>query len=242
MDDQSEQGSAPSELELLKKRAKLMGITFSNNITLETLRGKINAKLAEEEGEQASDAGDDEPEQEEEVVEEAPAEEAPAPAPAPVAPTPAPAAAAPVEQPAPAPAPTPAPAAPAKVRKLSLRQHLHNEQMKLVRVRIQNLDPKKKDLPGEIFTFANEYLGTVRKYIPYGEVTDDGWHIPYCIYQELKERKFLNISTTKDRRSGHIHTRQAWAREFSLEVLEPLSDVERNRLAVAQAAAGSLEA
>ena len=237
MDDQASNSveGTPSELDLLKKRAKLMGITHSNNITLETLREKIRAKLDEEDTEQQGTA--DEPEPEAAAEEPAPA---PVQQPAPAAPV----AAAP--QPAPvAPAPEPvatAPAAPAKVRKLSLRQHLHNEQMKLVRVRIQNLDPKKKDLPGEIFTFANEFLGTVRKFIPYGEVTDDGWHIPYCMYVELKDRKFLNISTTKDRRSGHIHTKQAWVREFSLEVLDPLSDEERNRLAIAQAASGSLDA
>ena len=35
----------PSELDLLKARAKMIGLTFSNNISVETLREKIRAKV-----------------------------------------------------------------------------------------------------------------------------------------------------------------------------------------------------
>lgn len=121
----------------------------------------------------------------------------------------------------------------------TLRQMLMEEQMKLVRIRVQNLDPKKKDMPGEVFTVANEYIGTVRKYVPYGEATDGGYHVPFCIYQMLKDRKFLNIRTGKDRR-GQVKVEQGWAREFSIEVLEPLTTQELHTLAQAQIAAGSM--
>src|SRR5690606_33228500 len=123
----------------------------------------------------------------------------------------------------------------------TLRQKLVRENMKLVRLRIVNMDPKKKDLPGEIITIANEYLGTVRKYVPFGEVTDNGYHVPYCIYKELKARKFLNIRTYKDRKNNNqVHVEQNWAPEFALEVLPPLTKDELARLATAQAASGSL--
>lgn len=127
----------------------------------------------------------------------------------------------------------------APVKKRTLRQIQHDEQMKLVRLRIQNLDPKKKDLPGEIFTVANEYLGTVKKFVPYGEVTEEGYHVPYCIYRMLDARKFLNIRTVKDRRTGIERVESTWAKEFALEVLPQLTATEIAELANAQKAAGS---
>lgn len=121
----------------------------------------------------------------------------------------------------------------------SLRQHLYNDAMKLVRIRITNLDPKKKDLHGEIITVANEHLGTVKKFVPYGEVTDNGYHVPNCIYMLLKNRKFLNIRTRKDK-SGQITVEQNWAQEFAIEVLPPMTQEELDQLKTAQLASGSL--
>jgi len=125
------------------------------------------------------------------------------------------------------------------VKQKTLRQHLRDEAMRLIRVRITNLDPKKKDLPGEIITVANDYIGTVRKYIPFGEQTEDGYHIPFVLYEELKSRKFVSIKTKKVR--GQIQVEHGWATEYSLDVLEPLTEKELQNLAIAQQAAGSVE-
>lgn len=191
--------SMPSELEVLKQRATLLGVPFSNNIGLETLRERVAAKLAEAEG------------------------EAPA--------TPATATLNPLDDNRPE----------APVKKETVRQRMQREQMKLVRLRITNLDPKKKDLHGEIFTVANEFLGTVRKFVPFGEVTDDGYHVPYCIYKMMEKRRFLNIRTYKDRRNNNqIRVESNWAKEFALEILPDLTPEELRQLATAQAAAGGL--
>ena len=138
--------AAVDELTLLKERAKQMGIPFSNNISLETLRKRIADKMeGKDEPEVNPLAGDSE-----------------------IA------------------AITAAPKKlDAKQNTLALRKLMQREQMKMVRVRITNMDPKKKDLPGEIWTVSNEYLGNVRKMIPYGEQTDDGFHIPYCLFRLL---------------------------------------------------------
>lgn len=119
----------------------------------------------------------------------------------------------------------------------TLREKLLREQMKLIRLRITNLDPKKNDLPGEIFTVANEYIGTVRKYVPFGEVTDQGYHVPYCIYTMMKDRKFLHVSVKK-RANGVERPEQRWEREFALEILPPLTQDELTKLGAAQMAAG----
>lgn len=181
------------ELKMLKARATLMGIVFSNNISVETLRQKIEAKISEVD-------------------------------------TPVDAAVNPLE----------VPEVPVSKSAPSLRDYLISTEMKLVRLRITNLDPKKKDLPGEIVTVANEFMGTVRKYIPFGEVTENGYHVPYCLYKELEGRKFLNVRTLKDGRSGQIRVETTWAREFALDVLPPLTSDELMRLAMTQSASGSV--
>ena len=132
------------------------------------------------------------------------------------------------------------PEAPAKDNR-TIRQKMYDEQMKLVRLRVTNLDPKKKDLPGEVFTVANEYLGTVRKFVPFGEVTDGGYHVPYVIYQMMKDREFLSIRTRKGR-NGQLITDTQYVREFALEILDPLTKTELAQLATAQQAAGSIDA
>lgn len=125
--------------------------------------------------------------------------------------------------------------APVKETEAQMRQRIRLEQTRLIRVRIQNLDPKKKDLPGEIITVANEYMGTIRKFVPFGEATDNGYHIPYCIYEFLKNRKFLNIRVSQKGKK----IEQAWVREFAIEELPSLTQEDLDKLAAAQTAAGS---
>ena len=191
--------TAVDELTLLKERAKQMGIPFSNNISLETLRKRIADKMeGKDEPEVNPLAGDSE-----------------------IA------------------AITAAPKKlDAKQNALALRKLMQREQMKMVRVRITNMDPKKKDLPGEIWTVSNEYLGNVRKMIPYGEQTDEGFHIPYCLFRLLQSKRFLHIRTVKDRVTGVERQEKQWVKEFSLDVLPDLTKEELARLAAAQAAAG----
>ena len=174
------------QLTVLKQRATVMGIQFSNNISVDKLKQRIQEKL---DGVSAS----------EEVVVKAHVD----------------------------------------TKTPTIRQYMQTTQMKLVRLRIQNLNPSKKDLQGEIMSVANEYLGTVSKFIPFGEATDDGYHVPYCLYQDMLARQFLNIRTTKDKINGVPKVEYSWAREFSLEVLPQLTTGELKTLAVAQMAAGN---
>lgn len=223
----SEQGSDQganmqglSELDLLKSRAKMMGITFSNNIGLEALKAKVEAKMSgEQEPVEPDSLGDD--------------EQLPGGSDSGIQPNAlemgaranlAGSAEAEVEQ-----------------RPETLREKLYRENMALVRCRITNLDPKKKDLPGEIITVANEFLGTVRVFVPFGETTEEGWHIPTIIYNTIKARRFLNIRTVRDPRTRTEKVSTTWAPEFAIEVLEPLTPAELRQLGQAQIAAGSLD-
>jgi hypothetical protein len=191
---QAAEYNAGDEMSVLKQRARLMGIVFSNNIGIEALKAKITVKQSEDEVSYSEAVALPNPligETQETLI--------------------------------------------AKPR--TLRQAQMEDEMKLIRLRITNMDPKKKELPGEILTFANEVIGTVCKYVPYGEVTDEGYHVPHCLYTILKNRKFLNIRVTKTP-NGQSKVSQSWAQEFSLEVLPPLTKADLMRLGTAQMAAG----
>lgn len=196
-----EQAQQPSELDMLKSRAKLMGITFSNNIGLDALKTKIEEHKQASEAKTQTQALAQTNEQQTDVQTENQMK---------------------------------------KTKTLSLRAHLQKEKMKLVRLRITNLDPKKKDLPGEILTVGNEYLGTVRKFVPFGEATDNGYHVPYCLYELMRDRKFLSIKTRKGPK-GQTIVEQQMVREFALEILPPLTEAELARLSAAQLSAGGVE-
>lgn len=193
--DTTEDMPQVSELDLLKQQAQMMGIEFSNNIGVETLRKRIaDAMAANKEAAEQT--------QETEVV----------------------ATGKPTE----------------KVK--SLRQTIVDREMRLVRCRIYNMDPLKKDKPGDIFTVANRYLGTVRKFIPYGEQTDGGYHIPYCLYKLLKSRKFVQIKVKKDPDNpGREIVTTRDVREFNIEILDPLTKEDLKDLAQAQLAAGTVK-
>lgn len=197
--------SSADELTMLKARASMMGINFSNNISVATLRKKIEAKMA---GEPDSSEAEAQPNGLEEAAKLADAKIA-----APVS----------AEKPK------------------SLYESQYAEQMKLVRCRILCLNPNKANLPGEIHTVANRVLGAVKKFIPYGELTDEGYHIPYILYKHLEDKRFLHIRTTKDRKTGTPQIHTSWAKEFAIEVLPPLTEEELKQLASAQIAAGSVE-
>lgn len=249
----SDQNETPTELSLLKQRARLMGLTFSNNISLEKLKAKIAAQLegTPEEGEDADDAEADDQAELEALNAPVPAalqtelEAAPAAQPAPavikVSDLVREAAAAPQ---APAPEPTHAPSG-RKLTKAELfqqtRDRLVREETKLIRVRITNMDPKKKDLHGEIFSVGNKYIGTIKKFVPYGEATDNGYHLPKILVDDLRERKFQDIRTVKDPRTKVPIVQSKWVREFAIEVLPPLTTDELRDLAIAQAGANAID-
>ena len=74
--------------------------------------------------------------------------------------------------------------------------------------------------------------------MPFGEQTENGYHVPYCIYQMLKDRKFLHIRTIKTREGERTET--SYVPEFALEVLPQLTPIDLQKLATAQTAAGNL--
>ena len=125
-----------------------------------------------------------------------------------------------------------------KETKEQKRARLIKTATELVRVRITNLNPSKRDLPGEIFTVANDIVGDVKCFVPYDEA-GQAWHLPAIIYENLKKRKFFDCKTREVK--GKIIKTEAWVPEFNLELLPPLTQKELDELAAAQARAGAID-
>lgn len=195
-DIENNENQQADELTVLKQRAATLGIQFSNNIGIDTLRERIKQKLEgiepSKEPSSASSINALTGEDDSKVL-----------------------------------------------SKAEIRDRIKKDALKLVRLRIVNLDPKKSKWPGEIITVANEVIGTVSKFIPFGEVTEGGYHVPNVIYKKMKSRKFLDIRVIKQKGRPDRVIEQ-WVPEFALEVLPQLTKEELKKLADAQAASGSL--
>ena len=113
---------------------------------------------------------------------------------------------------------------------------MQRDEMKLVRVVITCLNPSKADLKGEILCVANKFLGIVKKFVPFGEATEEGYQLPQCLYNELKSRKFLSLRSFVDRKTQQTVVEQKWVPEFNLEVLDQLTADDLAQMARMQAA------
>lgn len=190
-----EAGNLPggkTELDLLKERAKLLGVEYRGKIGVDTLRAKIEAHLAGEK-----------------EKEEAPAK--------------AKAAAYAFLDP--------------KVQRANKIDKMRKKAMRLHRVRIYNMNPQNADLQGEIITVGNKYLGSVRKFIPFGEATDNGYHVPEIILNHMKTKKFQQFRTVRDRRTGVNKVETRDVPEYNIEYMPMLTQAELKELAEKQSAA-----
>ena len=124
-----------------------------------------------------------------------------------------------------------------KVKKKS-KGELKKEASKLVRIRVTCMNPNKKEWEGEIFTVSNAVVGTFKKYVPFN--TEEGYHVPHIIYEQLKERKCQIFQTVRDSR-GNKSRKGKLINEFSIEMLPPLTPAELQELARKQAMANSVD-
>jgi hypothetical protein len=216
----------PSELDSLKQRAKVLGIKHSNNINVDTLRAKIDEHI------EALESAKTKKEEQQ------------------------------AEQQAQAPAATRAPRPtasqrnklppmsemlemtvddlmrqPERKRKMIIRARQQHTEMRLVRCQIYNNNPAKNDLHGEIFSVQNRYLPTVRKFVPYGEATENGYHLPWILVKMLRAKKYVQTKSVRNA-DGTERTEHRQAPEFTINELRPLTKDELQQLANMQGARG----
>jgi glycyl-tRNA synthetase (class II) len=112
------------------------------------------------------------------------------------------------------------------------------EANRLVRVRVQCLDPMKKDWEGEIISVGSSKLGTFKKYVPYK--AEEPYHIPRIIYEHLISRKHRVGYDQRDSETGRVTRQHKLVASYAVEVLPPLNERELKALAQKQSmAAGS---
>lgn len=174
---------APSELDSLKARADMLGISYHPSIGVDKLREKVSAAMA-------ATSEQDKPTQ-------------------PVAET-----------------------------ENEARSRHVREASELVRIRVSCMNPNKKEWDGEIFTVGNSVAGTFKKFVPFN--VEEGWHVPRIIYNQLVERQCQIFVSHKDER-GNSTRKSKTIKEFSVEVLPPLTAEELAELARRQAMAKSID-
>jgi hypothetical protein len=198
-----EQG--PSELSMLKERADVMGIKYHPNIGLD----KLKAKIEEVQN----------PPENPEVIKPD------------MGLTPDPYAAHRGEESA-----TIAAAArvqgdntliPGKVQTpAQLQAKRRKDALRLVRIRVSNMNPLKGNMKGEILSVGNSELGMVKKFIPFN--AEQGWHVPNILLEELRNRKFMSHYEVKI--GNKKHKRHKLIPEYSIELMEPLTAKELDEL------------
>ena len=112
------------------------------------------------------------------------------------------------------------------------------EAARLVRVNVTCMNTSKKDWEGELFTVSNSVVGTFKKYVPFN--TSEGWHVPNIILNFLKERKCQVFYNAKGLRGEKIKKSKV-IKEFSIDILDPLTIEEMAELGQRQAMSGSIE-
>jgi hypothetical protein len=115
---------------------------------------------------------------------------------------------------------------------------LRNEQLALVRIRLACMNPSKAEWDGEIFTVGNSLVGAVTKYVPFN--ADDGWHVPQILLDTLQDRQCQIFVSSKSKNGTTIRTGKL-IKEFSIQILPPLTSTELHDLAQRQAMANTGE-
>jgi hypothetical protein len=113
------------------------------------------------------------------------------------------------------------------------------EATELVRIRVQCMNPAKKEWEGEIFTAGNSLVGSFSKFVPFTDA-EDGWHVPRIIYNLMADRQCQVFTTVRDAR-GNSSRKGKLIREFAIEVLPKLTMEELKDLAQRQAMAKSID-
>lgn len=131
---------------------------------------------------------------------------------------------------------------PSTIEDLSLRREaIRAQALRLVRVKIQNLDPNDAAVTGAIISLQNKYTGKVSKLIPFGSETENGYHIPWMMYEHLKQWKFPLRKEVRGGRFGVKTYKTVMTNKFNVEILPPLSMTELTELKNLQRASQSID-
>lgn len=121
-----------------------------------------------------------------------------------------------------------------------IRQIVRAKALVLRRVSIVNLDPADAELQGAVITVMNKYTGKVSKFIPFGEGTANGYHIPQILLNHLMGQKFVLRKQNKGGQFGVKTYKTSMVPKFAITILPDLTGDELKSLADRQAASQSI--
>jgi len=111
------------------------------------------------------------------------------------------------------------------------------EALRLVRIRVTNMNPLKSNMRGEIYSVGNSQIGFIKKFVPFN--CDAGYHVPQIILTHMQNKKFMThfevkIGNKKIKKNKLVP-------ELAIEIMPPLTAEELQELKQRQlmAAAGS---
>jgi len=211
--EQAEKANAiRAELESLKSRATTIGIKFHPSIGLDKLRAKVNAQLSKDaetvQREKQNSQVNAEIESNVDTIPDVPQGQFLS--------------------------------APTKTveTKAQRNMRLRKKASALVRIRLTNMNPAKKNWKGEIFTVSNSSAGTHRKYVPFG--AENGWHIPNIMLNMIRDRNYVSHFIAGKDNKGRPIKRHRLVKEFGIEVMPPLTLKEIQELKQQQAMADNI--
>ncbi len=123
------------------------------------------------------------------------------------------------------------------LNRAQIKQMRRREANKLVRCRITCMNDSKKSWQGEIMAVSNSLVGEIKKFVPFGGVET---HIPEMLLNVIQDRQFQTFETKKDGK-GNTTKKAKNVKEFSVEILPPLTEKQLNDLATKQAQTRSVE-
>lgn len=131
---------------------------------------------------------------------------------------------------------------PTKIEDVQLRRRaVRARALRMLRVKINNLDPQDAPLNGGIITVSNKYTGKVSKYIPYGEESQNGYYVPKIILDHMAQMQFAFRKEKKGNRFGVKQYQTVMTKKFNIEYLDHLTSGQLTELAAQQRAAGSID-
>jgi len=127
------------------------------------------------------------------------------------------------------------------VVKEKTKQQRHDElrksQTKLIRVIVHCNNDNKSEMKGDFFTASNKIVGDYKKFVPFDN--EEGFHIPQILLDTMRDKQCLKFRSQKNADGVEIKAPYL-AKEYTIEVLPPLTQKELDKLAAAQKARGSI--
>lgn len=121
------------------------------------------------------------------------------------------------------------------------RQAIRAQALKLVRISLANIDPADAQLPGAVISVTSKYTGKVSKYVPFGDENEAGWHVPQIILDYLQTQKFVLRKEIRGGQFGIKRYKTSYAKKYSIDILPPLTKDELASLAAKQQASHAID-